>query len=523
MPVHSEGRPETLRPVVYQGWCAAMYPIGMTILVGGARLGQYAHLTASLSQYTAMTDTIDSPAPEQATASEGSLPAYWSGVIGFEGVTTGDGRVIEEGALEWDTPIPLRFVLEDNGGHDGAVSVGRVLDIRRSDTGALLASGEFDLGSQYGREAARLVARGVLDGVSMDLDSISFEIRSVPDIDDGDDDGEPVVVGEGVPDRLDDGRIVTAEYDTDDELMVTTSARVRGVTLVSIPAFDKAKITAVDTPPAEAYPSPSLVASGVAPVDPPRAWLTEAEADEPTPLTITDEGHIFGHLALWDTCHTGQPSGEGVCVMAPKSQSDYAYFHTGAVKTAEGEQVPTGVIRFRTGHAGMNLSASSAAAHYDNTGLAGADVHASDGRFGVWVTGAIRPTLTPEQVRELRAAPLSGDWRYIGGHLDLIGALAVNLPGFPVPRPRGLVASGELSAIVSAGVLPPAPSTQIVGLSSSDRSILQSMIDREKNHRRQEMMARVENAKTSRVVSRASILAAKMGNSSRTVGKGAGK
>ena len=43
---------------------------------------------------------------------------------------------------------------------------------------------------------------------------------------------------------------------------------------------------------------------------------------------------------------------------------------------------------------------------------------------------ALRPGLSDEQVRTLRASPLSGDWRYIDGQLELVGALAVNLPGF---------------------------------------------------------------------------------------------
>src|SRR5699024_6608649 len=46
--------------------------------------------------------------------------------------------------------------------------------------------------------------------------------------------------------------------------------------------------------------------------------------------------------------------------------------------------------------------------------------------------------------------PLSGDWRTIGGNLELVAALAVNTPGFPIVasgatddenRPLALVAS----------------------------------------------------------------------------------
>ncbi len=41
---------------------------------------------------------------------------------------TGDGRIIENGALRWDTlPIPLRWTESDNGAHAGAVVVGKAL------------------------------------------------------------------------------------------------------------------------------------------------------------------------------------------------------------------------------------------------------------------------------------------------------------------------------------------------------------------------------------------------------------
>lgn len=65
-------------------------------------------------------------------------------------------------------------------------------------------------------------------------------------------------------------------------------------------------------------------------------------------------------------------------------------------------------------------------------------------------------------------AKLSGDWRgmKVGGrsNLELVGILAVNVPGFPVPRPQVLVADGldmeeePRLALVAAGIVPdPSP------------------------------------------------------------------
>lgn len=200
----------------------------------------------------------------------------------------------------------------------------------------------------------------------------------------------------------------------------------------------------------------TAAAAGMVPEVPPLAWFEMREPDEPTALTITADGQVYGHAALWNTCHTGQP---GRCTTAPKSQSGYRFFHLGGVETEEGVTVATGKITFGAGHAPLTASRAGTASHYDNSAHAGADVVARDGRHGIWVTGALRPDLPAKVVRTLRAAALSGDWRSVNGALELIGLLAVNVPGFPVPRAQAaLAASGELDemeALVAAGVMLP--------------------------------------------------------------------
>lgn len=447
-----------------------------------------------VSNLTSYADTATATAPE-AEAQPTELPRYWQGIIGVEGSLTGDGRLIEGDALEWATPIPFRIVKEDVGGHLGAVSAGRILSIEREDDGKLRAYGDFDHGSDDGKEAARLVRDGIMNGVSMDLDAVDFELRIAADVVAEEDAFWQAVENDEelpAPERETDeeGRVTVVSVKSDDEVFVTTSARVRAATLVSIPAFAEAIIEPADSIPEEIL---ALVASA-APVDPPASWFGMTEPDGPAALTITDDGHVYGHLATWDQCHIADPNGSGVCVMAPKSQTDYSYFHTGVVKTDEGSLITTGVLRFNTQHASLRASADAAAAHYDHTGLAGADIHAVDGKHGIWITGALRPGLSAEQVRTLRASPLSGDWRYISGSLELVGALAVNLPGFPIPRTRGLVASGELTGLVAAGMIAPptAASTDWASqLSRSDADYLRRIIHRERTNELRSMRARV--------------------------------
>ncbi len=145
-------------------------------------------------------------------------------------------------------------------------------------------------------------------------------------------------------------------------------------------------------------------------------------------------------------------------------QTGYSYFHTGTVKTSEGDLIPTGRLVMGGGHADTRSNAMTAAAHYDHTSMAVADVRVGEDQFGIWVAGALRPDVSPAKVRALRASPLSGDWRRIAGKLELVIGLAVNAPGLPIPRVNGLVASAwgdsegpdhELVSLVAAGMLVP--------------------------------------------------------------------
>lgn len=186
------------------------------------------------------------------------------------------------------------------------------------------------------------------------------------------------------------------------------------------------------------------IVAGAVPVDPPGKWFDNPEFSELTPIKITDEGQIFGHLAGWDTCHIGM----GSCRTAPQDCDYDSYFHLGGLKTAEGEEIYVGHMTFGGGHAPLNYSSQGAAAFYDSTSTVSADIRAGEDEFGVWVAGALRPGMSDEEIREIRSAPLSGDWRPIAGKLQLIAAHGVNVPGFPIPRAKVLVASGITQTLI---------------------------------------------------------------------------
>lgn len=405
-------------------------------------------------------DTVPEPAAESAP------DGRWEGVIAREGEMTGDGRLIEDGALRWDDlPIPLRVAFKDVGGHDGAEVCGRIEAVERREGGDIYATGTFDLGSAVGAEAFRQVSEQMSNGVSIDTDDVTFRIMAKADMPEAD-------VADSGDGADPEGRVKVAAMSSSDELTIIESARLRAATLVAVPAFATARVYAAGKAPstsetpeldenadseaemarsADADPlsRDSLTAAAI-PTAPPEAWFKDPALAGPTALVVEDDGRVYGHIAAWGTCHIGQI---GKCVEPPTSPSNYAYFRTGALRTAEGTSVAVGHLTMGTGHAGPRDSANAAAEHYDNTGTVFADVAAGEDAYGIWVAGSLRPGITAEQVRVARSAPISGDWRTIRGSLELVGALAVNVPGFPVPRPQGLLASGEVKSLQASGVV----------------------------------------------------------------------
>lgn len=205
-----------------------------------------------------------------------------------------------------------------------------------------------------------------------------------------------------------------------------------------------------EVPPLEITDNVVTASATIAAVDerPSREWFNNPNLSVPTPITITDAGRVYGHAAEWGTCHVGV---RDVCVTPPE-EDFHPYFMTGEVICADGSRVTVGSIVVGTSHASLQYGASRATEHYDNTGAAVADVTVGNDDHGIWVAGAIRPDAKTSKVRQLRGAgQVSGDWRRIGGQLRLVALLAVNVPGFPVPKLQARVASGAPQALVAAG------------------------------------------------------------------------
>jgi hypothetical protein len=407
----------------------------------------YADFSQGMVEKSAMSARI-TDAKERMAIVAGASPVEAQG-SGFtiplvlpENLESGDGRKFDADSVTIrELPLPLMWQIKTGNGHQGSVVVGRIDYMERIEGGIGNATGVFDTGA-YGREAERLVRNGFLRGVSADLDQ--FEAKEVDSENSEDDDNE-----------------------VEKSKLTINKARVMAVTIVPKPAFQECTIalSSYGTADQEDQMIPedgiyeetvdaegellAVTASGFLsqeiPSTPPSEWFSDPQLGKPTPITVGEDGRIFGHIAAWHVNHIGMPR----ATKPPRSKSKYAYFHTGVCRTDNGSDVPVGQLTLAGGHAPLDADAASAARHYDDTASAIADVHAGEDAHGIWVAGSLRPNATEGQIRALRASAPSGDWRPINGSLELVAVCQVNVPGFPIAR--AMVASGKVLALVAAG------------------------------------------------------------------------
>lgn len=346
------------------------------------------------------------------------MPRTFTAVLARLGVPTGDGRIIDPaGGSSRDLPLPLSWQKLSDDGHGGSQVVARLETLRIADgmvtaTGTMLDSAPWEVIEQ--------LEAGVI-GPSVDLDDVEY--------------------------------VMDAE-----ERVVLTRWRISGATLVAIPAFadvsltlDPEPATAMEDAPAVAVDPGWLYASATPKQLPPLEWFMKPDVDELTPLTISDTGRVFGHIGGRDTCHVGLPG----CVTPPMGHSDYSHFHVGAQELAEGGTLPVGTLVAGPRHADPQLAFRAAQEHYDDVDARVAKVVAGEDEFGIWVAGWILPDAKPEAVEVFKSSPVSGDWRWIGGQLELIAVCSVNTPGFPVPRARVAFSNGaQRTLVASFGITP---------------------------------------------------------------------
>lgn len=481
----------------------------------------------------------------------GTVPAPVAGrfhaMLIVEEVQTGDKRLFAANSITWPddiaaVQIPLTADDENHEYHLDAKLVGNFDTLERRGAeihgwGEYIANPDDD--------AARLISliqSGELRGISVDIDAYEFEIL-FPTTDTED----PVldeIMGEDIPPAPTEN-VDGVEYEVfpiEQPIERVTQGRIRGACALLFPAFIESFIEpdsggAPAAVAASAHPamashaltgliieplvqagggtnggtggiepfvgvfngSPvAVVADGGRfefPEIPPRHWFEVEEPDEPMALTILDSGQVMGHLGEWGVCHIGIT---GECVDPPPSPTNYARFHLGEIPVDDGGRVQVGHLTFHGGHADRTWDAQRTVRHYDDSGKVAADLRAVNGRFGVWVCGAMKPGLSTADVREIMSCPPSGDWRPFGNELDMVAALAVPVPGFQNLHGRTYVRKNELGMVASMIWANPVADTRFVGPQTVAPDVVRRIgdliaasIGRSKKDRVAELSARV--------------------------------
>lgn len=170
-------------------------------------------------------------------------------------------------------------------------------------------------------------------------------------------------------------------------------------------------------------------------VSPPGEWFLEPHHDvlPGASALITADGRFCAYSHEWDRCHVSFTS-SGECWTPPRSPSGNRMFHQSRAITAEGVEIPVGVIPFGDGHAPMDATVAEAQQHYDRPERVTVWARAVETDDGCVMCGAIVPGTTQRQVALMRASALSGDWRWVPQvqSLDYLGPCFVARPGLPI-------------------------------------------------------------------------------------------
>lgn len=443
------------------------YQLAIDHIAGMMRAGQIDVYTGRLA--AVIVDGVDGT-DDDGDATDGLLPERWTSTSGIAfSQETGDGRDFTNCAWSWRDPgagiVPLMLQTCMDWGHMGAELAGFVEEFT-STGGTTYAAGRF-YDSDAGEQFRDMLLGGRSFGVSVDPGAVTYEEHCLEVDDDGwcnqwtlefltyeiiGVTGTPfpgfasasitleaasVAASAGCDDcervthqlstrRLPEAFVAAATRRRADaaQRLVAGASTTMGTLVASQTATDVAQ-----RPPAQARNGAALVQ---VPSTPPRSWFDNPNLPCASPVTITREGRVLSHIAAWGTCHTGY---ENECVLPPRG-GDYADFMSGGVMCEGDQRAPSGALTWGIPHADLSLQLIAAMSHYADSTHGWADVATGEDAHGIWVSGALRPGLTEDDLRVLRALSLSGDWRYSQrtGNLSMIAALAVNYPGFPIPQ-----------------------------------------------------------------------------------------
>lgn len=322
-------------------------------------------------------------------------------------------------------PLAMKWQKKADPGHDGAYTVAVIETLELRDgavwgTGVMLDTPEA---AEAALEAEKKVSRP----------SIELVARSEVLADSG---GNPVSM-ETAEQMFMDGAAIVSRIDV---------AEIVAATLVSVPEFRDAHMILGTEADAEHTQALVAAARTVEPDLYPAAFFQNPQLTEPTPIHVTAEGRVVGHLACWETMHTAYPD---MARTPYRSYSGYAEFHQSPVKLDNGDRLQCGRLTVGGGHAPAGRGPIAARQHYDDVTTCWAYVRAGEDDLGIWVSGAIEFHAPEDMVKRALQTPHSGHWERVNGHPELLAGHAVNTPGFPIPVHRMRDRDGDLALVAS--------------------------------------------------------------------------
>ncbi|MEU1550214.1 phage minor head protein [Nocardia sp. NPDC005745] len=410
-------------------------PLDQPFLVGGAQL-MYPHDPDGPIEETANCRCVVlilnaaplEPAALTAAHTGGTMPRTFEALLIPTGVVgRSQGWMLASNVQLVDSALPLALKWQKTAdpGHDGAYTVA-VLETLELRDGAVWGTGVM-LDTPEAAEAAAEVEKKV------SRPSIELVARSEVLADSS---GNPVSI-ETAEQMYMDGAAIVSRIDV---------AEIVAATLVSVPEFRDAHMILGEE--ADAEHTLALVAAAriVEPDLYPADFFQDPHLTEPTPIHVTAEGRVMGHLACWETMHTAYPD---MARTPYRSFSGYNEFHQSPVNLDNGERLQCGRLTVGGGHAPAGRGVIAARQHYDDVTTCWAYVCAGEDDLGIWVSGAIDFQAPEDMVKRALQTPHSGHWERANGHPELLAAHAVNTPGFPIPARRMRDRDGDLALVAS--------------------------------------------------------------------------
>lgn len=352
-------------------------------------------------------------------------------------VGAGD-RLMESGNNGVRTiPVPQRAQWLTGSRHDGAVPVGATWEWTFNEDTHIVSARGFLLDDDNGHLMARYLKTQVLTGNSVDLDLKAYHLDWASD--DPEDPGFWDLIATFTEWNVGESTFVggpafhEAHGKLDDpELMASLLAEDPMEPLVANLDPSQLSITSalIDAAMAEREELHASLAG-----KPKRSAFFVPEADKPQKIRVTEDGKVFGHVALWDSCHEGLAE----CVIPPRPTDGYASFNKPGVLTDKGE-VQTGPIFLYGGHHSVRENPNLEQA-YGGVENAWCDGRVIEGVHGPWFSGIVRPGVPDDLVYAARASRISGHW--VGGKLKAI--VSVNAEGYDVPGDIDELAASLLS------------------------------------------------------------------------------